>query len=211
MRKAPVQTRSKQMVDSLLEATARTVAERGFAETTTNHIAARAGVSVGSLYQYFASKDALLDALSDKLSSDLAQLLNQRLQTHLDADLESVLRDLVTAVFDFFEAENGLYLELVRHWHHPRTERSINRLEQQLMELSRLYFLHHHGEFGIRNLPAVLFVMFNSAVFTGVRYLSRPPPFLKREEVIEGLVAMLTGYLRQMSPPPAPKRGRRGS
>ncbi|MCI0353744.1 MAG: TetR family transcriptional regulator, partial [Acidobacteria bacterium] len=49
MRKKPQQTRSRQMVKTLVEATARTIAERGLADTTTNHIATRAGVSVGSL------------------------------------------------------------------------------------------------------------------------------------------------------------------
>ena len=209
MRKAPVQTRSRQMVDGLLEATARTVAERGLEDTTTDHIAARAGGSIGSLYQYFAGKEALLDALSDKLSAEIAQLLNRRLQANLESDLHSVLRDLVTTVFEYFEAEDGLYLEMVRHWHHPRTERFINQLEQQLLELARLYFVHHHSEFRVENLPTVLFVMFNSAVFTGVRYLSKPPIFIKREEVIEGLVTMLVSFIRQVSPPGASMRGRR--
>jgi AcrR family transcriptional regulator len=209
MRKEPAQTRSRQMVDSLLEATARTVAERGLVDTTTNHIAARAGVSVGSLYQYFSGKDALLDALAEKLSRDLAQVLNQRLQNQLDADLYSVLRDLLTAVFDFYEADDGLYLELVRNWHHPRTERSINLLEQQLLELARLYFVRHHAEFRFENLPAMLFVAFNSAVFTGVRYLSHPPAFLRREDVIEGLVAMLAGYIQQAGPAATGRKSRR--
>jgi AcrR family transcriptional regulator len=209
MRKAPVQARSRQMVDSLLEATARTVAERGLAETTTNHIAARAGVSVGSLYQYFAGKEALLDALSDKLSGDLGQLLQQHLQEKLDAEVTVVLRDLLGAVFDFFEADSGLYLELLRHWHHPRTERAINLLVQQLLEISRLYFVRHHEEFRFENLPAALFITFNSAVFTGVRYLSRPPSYLSRDDVLDGLVAMLAGYLQKDEPAAAGKGRRR--
>lgn len=209
MRKAPVQARSRQMVDSLLEATARTVAERGLAETTTNHIAARAGVSVGSLYQYFDGKEALLDALSDKLSGDLGKVLRQHLEARLDAEVSVVLRDLLDAVFSFFEADGGLYLELLRHWHHPRTERAINLLEKQLLDLSRLYFVQHHDEFRFENLPAALFITFNSAVFTGVRYLSRPPSYLRREEVLDGLVTMLAGYLRREAPATGRKVRRR--
>jgi hypothetical protein len=119
-------------------------------------------------------------------------------------DIRSVLRDALLAIFDFFEKNGGLYLELVRHWHHPRTERAINLLEKQLLDVSRIYFLRHPTEFRFENLPATLFVVFNSAVFTGVRYLSRPPPYLQREEVIEGLVEMLAGYLT--AAPPAPVR-----
>ncbi len=65
-RKAPLQSRSKQTVASILSAAAQVFADRGYANTTTNHIAERAGVSIGSLYQYFPSKDALLVALAER-------------------------------------------------------------------------------------------------------------------------------------------------
>ena len=207
MRRAPRQDRSRQMVDTLLTATALTIAERGIADMTTNHVAARAGVSVGSLYQYFASKDALLDALTDKLSADLALMLGQLLETMMAQDVRSVMRCLLHAVFDLFEADSGLYLELVRHWHHPRTERSIRTLERLLIDAARGYFLKHHGRLRTDNLSAMLFVAFNSVVFTGVRYLSQPPPGLGRGEVIEALVEMLACYLErapEAAPPPAP-------
>ena len=64
-RKRPRQERSRSTVDVLLRAAAQVFATRGYAATTTNHIAARAGVSIGSLYAYFPSKDALLVALME--------------------------------------------------------------------------------------------------------------------------------------------------
>jgi AcrR family transcriptional regulator len=56
MRKQPHQARARQRVDALIDAAAQEIADRGLLETTTNHIAARAGVSIGSLYQYFEDK-----------------------------------------------------------------------------------------------------------------------------------------------------------
>ena len=64
-RKRPIQSRSKQTVEWLLEATARVFRAEGF-EATTNRIAAAAGVSVGTLYEYFPNKDALLFALAER-------------------------------------------------------------------------------------------------------------------------------------------------
>jgi AcrR family transcriptional regulator len=61
-RKTPVQARSRQPVEMILEATADALAERGYAGTDTNLVAARAGVSLGSIYQYFPNKDALVTA-----------------------------------------------------------------------------------------------------------------------------------------------------
>lgn len=65
-RKRPVQTRSRLTVEAILDSAARVFAERGFAGGTTNHIAERAGVSVGSLYQYFPNKDAILMGLMER-------------------------------------------------------------------------------------------------------------------------------------------------
>src|ERR1041384_3846674 len=62
-RKRPRQDRSRATVDTILEATARVLVKRGFDGLTTNLVADAAGVSIGSLYQYFPNKAALVGAL----------------------------------------------------------------------------------------------------------------------------------------------------
>lgn len=64
-RKRPAQSRSKQTVEWLLEATIRVFRTEGV-DATTNRIAAAAGVSVGTLYEYFPNKDALLFELAER-------------------------------------------------------------------------------------------------------------------------------------------------
>ncbi len=64
-RKQPSQERSRATVSVILEAAARIFASHGYAGATTNHIAAKAGVSIGTLYEYFPNKDALLVALME--------------------------------------------------------------------------------------------------------------------------------------------------
>lgn len=63
IRKKPLQQRSQFTVDAILEAATQVFTEAGY-DATTNEIAARAGVSIGTLYQYFADKDALLVRLA---------------------------------------------------------------------------------------------------------------------------------------------------
>jgi AcrR family transcriptional regulator len=62
-KKMPGQSRSEATVAAVLEAAARILESKGFAGYTTNAVARRAGVSIGSLYQYFPSKDAITKAL----------------------------------------------------------------------------------------------------------------------------------------------------
>ncbi len=74
-RKHARQERSRSMIDALLEATARIVSQAGLDRATTNRIADVAGVSIGSLYQYFPGKEALLAALIEREAQrDLAAM-----------------------------------------------------------------------------------------------------------------------------------------
>jgi AcrR family transcriptional regulator len=65
-RRKPVQRRSIQTVDAIVEAAAQVFQSHGYAAGTTNRIAERAGVSIGTLYQYFPDKDAILVALVER-------------------------------------------------------------------------------------------------------------------------------------------------
>lgn len=68
-------------VERILDAAAHVFGERGYA-ASTNHVAERAGVSIGSLYQYFPDKDALLVALHDRHLDDLGDRLVGQGPTH---------------------------------------------------------------------------------------------------------------------------------
>ena len=65
-RKQPRQDRSRSTVDTILEATTRLLVRKGFDHLTTNAVAEAAGVSIGSLYQYFPNKEALVAALVER-------------------------------------------------------------------------------------------------------------------------------------------------
>ncbi len=99
-RKKPVQARSKVTVGAILEATAQVLVDRGFDRTTTDAIAERAGVSIGTLYQYFPNKEALVDALIKAHAEELLTVVETALQGCAQASLEATLRALVRAGLD---------------------------------------------------------------------------------------------------------------
>ena len=72
-RKSASQERSRATVDALLEATARVLLKEGYDRASINRIAEVAGVSIGSLYQYFPSKEALVAAVIDRHTREISE------------------------------------------------------------------------------------------------------------------------------------------
>lgn len=103
--RAPQQERSKQRVAALLDAAADEFAERGYTAATTTNVAARAGVPVGSLYQWFPDKEALVTGLAYRHLDQGTQILLAALgRAEAAPDLESCVRVLVEATV---EANSG--------------------------------------------------------------------------------------------------------
>lgn len=94
-RKMAAQRRSRATVDALLEATARILIKEGYDKASTNHVAEVAGVSVGSLYQYFPSKEALVAALIDRHNQEVTQEIEVEVAEAMELPLEPAVRKLV--------------------------------------------------------------------------------------------------------------------
>jgi AcrR family transcriptional regulator len=94
-RREPKQQRSRQTVDAVLEAVQLVVKRHGTQAVTTNRIAEAAGVSVGSLYQYFPDKRAIFTALHDRHVDDVRLVIEQTTAACASAPLEEFARELV--------------------------------------------------------------------------------------------------------------------
>jgi AcrR family transcriptional regulator len=109
-RKSPVQARSTASVDAILEATIQVLLKVGKERLTTTRVASRAGVSVGTLYQYFPNKSALLQAALKRHLGEVTEAvefvceqqkggpLQQMVTALINAFLEAKMRDAKTSV-----------------------------------------------------------------------------------------------------------------
>ncbi len=96
-RKSPVQARSAASVEAILEATLQVLLGGGKGRLTTTRVAARAGVSVGTLYQYFPNKTALLQAALERHLEDVTRAVEVVCEEMRGGSLEEMARGLVTA------------------------------------------------------------------------------------------------------------------
>src|ERR1700691_6490396 len=97
-RKKPRQQRSQATVECILDATARVLCSTGYDRASTNRVALAAGVSVGSLYQYFPSKEALVAALVERHVEEMTSLLKTKLAEVQAAPLASAVETMIQAM-----------------------------------------------------------------------------------------------------------------
>jgi AcrR family transcriptional regulator len=205
MRRLPRQQRSRELVNRLVDATAAVIVERGLDGTTTNHIAERAGVSVGSLYQYFPDKEALLEALLERLGRDLGMKFRAWAE-QFDISrhpLRDVARTGVTAGL-YMIRNDALMRELLRNWNRVPSDRVLDQLEQVFLVIAQPYFLKNYRDYPVENLEARLYVLVNAAIFTTIRYLLQDPAPIPEKAYVRAMTDMIVAQLDAPHPALSP-------
>jgi AcrR family transcriptional regulator len=161
-RKHASQDRSRATVDALIEATARILVREGFDKASTNRIAEKAGVSVGSLYQYFPGKEALVAAVMERHNGELMQVVRDTLAEVASLPLEQAARKLVAAAVEAHRIDPKLHRVLAEQI--PRTGRleNINTFNRETYALFRAYLEAHRDEFRAVDLGLAAFVCVTS-------------------------------------------------
>ncbi|WP_165797329.1 TetR/AcrR family transcriptional regulator [Solimonas fluminis] len=209
MRKKPRQHRSRAMVQDLVEAAAITIAEEGLEAATAARIAARAGVSVGSLYQYFDSKEDLYAGVLAQIAGELKAVVGRQLGSLAPKGIRDFVRDLLHDVWTLLEANGGRYMHVSRYWAQLDSAAVMNELEAQMHTALAVYLMQNPPTQPVQELQAKIYVLINSVLFTTVRYISDPAPHVSREQVIETFAAMaaqLVGEQRMPKPARAARR-----
>lgn len=101
-RRTPRQARAEETVSAILEGATQVLEAGGLAGFTTNKVAERAGVSIGTLYQYFADKDALLRTIAEREMAGTLAAVAKALRTDQEATVEERVRAMVRAIVNAF-------------------------------------------------------------------------------------------------------------
>ncbi len=208
-----MQARSRATVTAILEAATRVFAARGYAAATTNHIADRAGVSVGSLYEYFPSKDAILVALTEAHLEDVRRVLRKATASLGDrSDVETVVRAVVNATVQLHAMSPGLHRVLAEQASRsPRVRALAAAAERGAIRWWERY-LRSQRRLAIPD-PALTAAMVYGAIDSMThKVMIHGDGTIALERYVDELVALVVGYLSSAGkrPPPAPSgRGSR--
>jgi AcrR family transcriptional regulator len=194
-RKAPRQSRSQATVTAILDATARILIERGFAAASTNAVAERAGVSVGSLYQYFPNKEALIAALHARHGEQMMAVIQRALTQAMDATLDDALSGLIEATVEAHRVDADLHRVLEQQLgsteRHMLQEEYVDVMEDRIVAL----LSHHRAEIAVTDLKLASYMLMNAAHGLIHVVVSQRPKGVSLKAATQEIVRMMRAYL----------------
>jgi AcrR family transcriptional regulator len=206
MRKNPTQARAGKTVEILYEATAQILQEEGEQALNTNRIAARAGFSIGTLYQYFPSKEAIVLALIDRernrVIAELQTMLKQAEQKQVDS--RQLLRLFIQTLIRAFGTGTGHKMRrtLVKMaWRLDHTEPIVRALNQMASEIAQTLMAIKDPD--LRPPTAAGMYVLSRAVMGAIRSASlEDTPLLGTQEFEDEVVVLAYGMLCKTSMSP---------
>jgi AcrR family transcriptional regulator len=143
-RKKPRQSRARATVDAILFAAAHILKTEGFAPATTNRIAEKAGVSVGSLYQYFPNKQAIFAALRERYHDWYDECVRAEIERGRGLPLREGMRQAMERIVALNALDPALHEQLAG----PVPDHDRAAMQQFIAEM-RTFLVDHAREFGL--------------------------------------------------------------
>jgi AcrR family transcriptional regulator len=179
VRRRPAQRRALATVEAILDAVIRILKREGFSALTTNRIAEVAGVSIGSVYQYFSDKGAIFAALHQRHIDEIDRLIASTLVKHAASPLEELIKALVEAMVDAHTNDPELFeLLSIEVPHRAGRTHDLANLDfaTRLHGVFRLALSSRAPELEKRGLDIVVFTVANMVdSLSHAAALRRPP------------------------------------
>lgn len=198
-RRAPRQGRSKTTVESIKQAALELIEAEGFASLGTVAIAARAGISVGSLYQYFPNREAILLAIYEQATGELVQAMKSDLPAILDAPLDDAVYRATAHMLKLYRKNQRILIELPRQMPELGLDTHPLSFDVLIHETLRL-FLVHRSSGPTTSIDDKAFFIEHVLIGSIQRYLLRPPPGLSSSRFLQHVSAIVSSYIRSSVP-----------
>ncbi len=194
MRKQPRQRRSHAMVERIVDAGQAALIAFGYEDASTNRIAELAGISPGSLYQYFANKDAVFGAVVDRYNEQVVTRVGLCAVRNLTEAPEIAVPQTISALLDALGDQPELLRAVVEQTPRLNSGHRVFAFEQQVEQLARTALAMHR-----ERLPAwagaesTAWLLVRTVEHLSIRYvLDRPP--IAREQFVADVTRLIGNY-----------------
>lgn len=194
-RKKPQQARAQQTVNAILEATIQVLEREGPEAATTTRIAEVAGVSVGTLYQYFSHRDAIFDALQEREFSKAIEMTQDILsEGNIPKSPREIVELCVKGMLSLHTGHPGVHRVLAMEGLRTTKADRLQSFDLRVIGVVR-HFLSNVESVRRKNVDAAAFVAFQCVRAVMLARLLETSPGLNDETMVEELVDLLLRYL----------------
>ncbi|HEY8119877.1 MAG TPA: TetR/AcrR family transcriptional regulator [Myxococcota bacterium] len=198
--KSPSQQRSRATFDALVDACTWLLPRRGFVGTTTNHIAARAGVSVASLYEYFPGKDAVVAQVAERLVERVLARLGAEAERAARGGAEGAVRIWIDAIYETVARERELVAVFEQQVPYTRELPAAEQLGARLLAFSERIRASSAGFVHPELSRAGLHLLVNLVTSTVLQAVLTPPSDVSRRELLDELARRVEDMIRHAPP-----------
>jgi AcrR family transcriptional regulator len=184
------------MLETILQAATRVLIREGYARTTTNRVAIAAGISVGSLYQYFPSKDALVVALLRRHRESMLQVLASHLHgLTTTAPIETTVRALVRAMLEAHGVNPRLHRVMIEQVLRKDARAEVGDFEPRVEELLAGALHVHRARLRIRNVDLAAFILVRTMLAVSHAAVVDQPERARDPRLVDELSDLVLRYL----------------
>lgn len=194
------------MVERILAAGARVLSERGYQEASTNRIAREAGVSPGSLYQYFPDKEAIVTEITRRLVSDFATAIAPALRRAATEQPPAATLSILGAALDALQQHAELLRAMVDRIPAVEQQEALQSVREHLTDLVH-HTLANRRALRDPDLERITWMIVELTQHLLVRYVLDSPP-VAREDFLAGTAQIILSFAYDM---PAPERAKRSA
>lgn len=194
-RKRPLQARSRETVEAILTAAARLLVKDGYDSTTTNKIAARAGVSIGSLYQYFPSKESIVAALVERHRDAMWAVISARLELHEGHSIRENVVSILEAIVEAKRLNPKLHRVFVEQVPRIGQLQTVFDVNQQIASMVTSVLRARPERIRPKDLDLASYIAVHSVLAVTHAVLVERPERLDDGSLVEELADMLVSYL----------------
>ena len=190
-RKKPKQHRSTYAVNLIFEATAQILQQERQANFTTNAIAELAGVSIGTLYQYFPNKNAILIAMAKVELDKITQKIIQQLNTEQPKLAQVLISELVNGFGGRQKMRQILLNELINNGLMDKLNQPLEQVIQAILQQQ------HQATSAILLSPMQLYIMTRAIIGVLRSAVLEQPSYLDQPQFVQELIELLDYFLKQ--------------
>jgi len=184
-RSVPTQKRAQQTINEIFESTAHLLERDGYHAVSTNQIAKHAHLSIGTVYRYFADKDAIVVAMRARTEEDIMRRLVSALAEGLSLDMVAGARHVLSALVDALEDHRGVMSAVINDLPMGTQSNVLPGIEDNLHHIARLALLHHYPRLPDPVVDELLYLGMGMMLQLALRIAIDRPAGMTKESLLD--------------------------